>query len=125
MTPEPEALVVGGGPAGAAAAYWLARLGHAGCAHREGGPTRETRSAATASPRAPSTNWRRWASTSPLPGFHRCRGLRSHAGGITLELDWPEHPVYPNWGAVMRRADLDGQIAALAAAQGATAADRH
>jgi len=54
-----------------------------------------------------------------IPGLHRCRGLRSHAGGITLELDWPEHPVYPNWGAVMPRADLDGQIAALAAGQGA------
>ena len=28
MTPEPEVLVVGGGPGGAAAAYWLARRGH-------------------------------------------------------------------------------------------------
>jgi geranylgeranyl reductase family protein len=54
-----------------------------------------------------------------LPGLHRVRGLRSHAGGITLALDWPQHPVYPDWGAVMRRADLDGRIAALAAGQGA------
>jgi geranylgeranyl reductase family protein len=33
-------------------------------------------------------------------------------------MDWPEHSRFPNWGGVMRRRDLDGQIAALAEKQG-------
>jgi geranylgeranyl reductase family protein len=36
-----------------------------------------------------------------------------------LELEWPEHPVYPDWGGVMRRSDLDRQVAALVEKQGA------
>jgi flavin-dependent dehydrogenase len=54
------------------------------------------------------------------PAFHRCRGLRAVAGGLTLELDWPSHPVYPNWGGVMRRTDLDERVAALAVKRGVT-----
>lgn len=119
MTPEPEALVVGGGPAGAAAAYWLARLGRRVLLVEKANYPRAKTCGDGLTPRA-IYELEAMGFDFALPGFHRCRGLRSHAGGITLELDWPEHPVYPNWGAVMRRADLDGQIAALAAAQGAT-----
>ncbi|MCU0280345.1 MAG: geranylgeranyl reductase family protein [Acidimicrobiia bacterium] len=119
MTPEPEALVVGGGPAGAAAAYWLARLGHTTWLVEKRSYPRDKVCGDGLTPRA-IHELEAMGFDFSLPGFHRCRGLRSHAGGITLELDWPDHPVYPNWGAVMRRADLDGQIAALAAAQGAT-----
>ena len=40
-------------------------------------------------------------------GYHRYDGLRALAHGITLELQWPEHPVYPSHGYVVRRRDLD------------------
>jgi geranylgeranyl reductase family protein len=47
-------------------------------------------------------------------------GLRSYAGDVMLEMPWPEHSVYPNWGATLRRSDLDGRVAALAESAGAT-----
>jgi geranylgeranyl reductase family protein len=51
---------------------------------------------------------------------HRHEGLRALAHGITLELPWPEHPVFPSYGYVVRRRDLDGMVADHAAAAGAT-----
>ena len=118
MTPEPEVLVVGGGPGGAAAAYWLARRGHSALLVEKGRYPRPKTCGDGLTPRAVH-ELGAMGFDFAVPGLHRCRGLRSHAGGITLELDWPEHPVYPNWGAVLRRADLDGRVAALAAGQGA------
>ena len=54
------------------------------------------------------------------PDVHRVVGLRSYAGDVMLEMPWPEHSVYPNWGATLRRSDLDGRVAALAETAGAT-----
>jgi len=119
MTLRPEVLVVGGGPGGAAAAYWLARDGHEVLLVEKRRYPRDKTCGDGLTPRAVH-ELQAMGFDFAGPGVHRCRGLRSHAGGITLELDWPEHPIYPNWGAVVRRADLDGRIAALAAAQGAT-----
>ncbi len=118
MTPEPEALVVGGGPGGAAAAFWLARAGHRVLLVEKGRYPRPKTCGDGLTPRA-IYELQGMGFDFALPGLHRCSGLRSHAGGITLELAWPQHPVYPNWGAVVRRADLDGRVAALAAGQGA------
>ena len=42
------------------------------------------------------------------------------AHGITLELAWPEHPVFPSYGYVVRRRDLDQLVAEHAAGAGAT-----
>ena len=53
-----------------------------------------------------------------LAEFHRVDGLRAYAGELMIEMEWPEHPVYPNWGGVIRRADLDEQVARLAEKQG-------
>jgi len=54
-----------------------------------------------------------------LTGFHRIDGLRAVAHDITLELQWPEHPIYPNHGFVVRRRDLDQFVAENAVAAGA------
>ena len=51
---------------------------------------------------------------------HRYDGLRCVAHGVTLEMRWPEHPVHPSHGYVVRRRDLDGLVAAEAVARGAT-----
>ena len=51
---------------------------------------------------------------------HRYDGLRCIAHGITLEMPWPQHPVHPSHGYVVRRRDLDTLVAAEAAARGAT-----
>jgi geranylgeranyl reductase family protein len=53
-------------------------------------------------------------------GHHRYDGLRAIAHGITLELQWPEHPVFPSYGYVVRRRDLDRLVAEAAVAAGAT-----
>src|SRR5258708_11387177 len=55
-----------------------------------------------------------------LTQCHRYDGLRACAHGITLELQWPEHPVYPSYGYVVRRRDLDKMVADHAVAAGAT-----
>lgn len=53
-------------------------------------------------------------------GGHRFSGLRSHAFGRTLELNWPEHPQLPGYGYVITRKDLDALVAERAAKAGAT-----
>ena len=53
--------------------------------------------------------------------FHRITGLRSYAGDdLMLEMNWPQHSRFPDWGGVIRRRDLDQQVAELAAAEGVT-----
>ena len=53
------------------------------------------------------------------PGFHRITGLRSYAGDkVMLEMSWPEHSRFPDWGGVIRRRELDQQVADLARGQG-------
>ena len=56
---------------------------------------------------------------------HRHDGLRAVAHGITLELEWPEHPVFPNYGYVVRRRDLDQMVAEHAAGAGRHRAAGH
>jgi geranylgeranyl reductase family protein len=46
--------------------------------------------------------------------------LRATAHGITLEMSWPQHPVYPSHGYVVRRRDLDQLVADHAVKAGAT-----
>src|SRR4029079_17888557 len=55
-----------------------------------------------------------------LKPYHRFDGLRAVAHGITMELAWPEHPVYPSHGYVVRRRDLDQMVAEHAQKAGAT-----
>ena len=50
---------------------------------------------------------------------HRYDGLRCIAHGITLEMPWPQHPVHPSHGYVVRRRDLDTMVAEEAEARGA------
>ncbi len=54
-----------------------------------------------------------------LTRFHRYDGLRAIAHGISMELQWPEHPVFPSYGYVVKRRDLDEMVAGHAAAAGA------
>lgn len=114
-----DVLVVGGGPSGAATAYWLARAGHdVAVVERKRFP-REKTCGDGLTPRA-VTQLRDMGLEPALAGFHRHTGLRALAHGITLELDWPEHPVHPPYGYVVRRRDLDQLVAEHAVAAGAT-----
>ncbi len=119
MTSSPQVLVVGGGPGGAAAAFWLARLGIDVTLVEKKRYPREKACGDGLTPRA-VRQLIDMGFDFDRPDVHRVVGLRSYAGDIMLEMPWPEHSVYPNWGATLRRADLDGRVAALAAAEGAT-----
>src|SRR6476661_8792499 len=97
-----DVLVIGGGPAGAATSYWLAEAGHDVVFVEK-----------KLFPRVKTCGDR-------LTQFHSYDGLRTVAHGMTLELKWPDHPIYPNYGYVVRRCDLDTMVAEHAVKSGAT-----
>ena len=119
-----DVLIVGGGPAGAAAGYWLARHGHqATIVERKSFP-REKTCGDGLTPRAVHQLDQMGLSES-LTAFHQYQGLRATGMGRELELSWPSHPVYPSHGYVVRRRDLDTMVARNAVAAGATLLEGH
>jgi geranylgeranyl reductase family protein len=115
---SPEVLVVGGGPGGAAAGYWLARAGVSTVVAEKKSFPRDKTCGDGLTPRA-VRQLIDMGFDFDVPMLHRIVGLRAYAGDLKIEMPWPEHSIYPNWGAVIRRADLDGQVAMLAEKQGA------
>jgi geranylgeranyl reductase family protein len=114
-----DVVVVGGGPAGAAAAYWLASAGHDVCVVERMEFPRDKTCGDALTPRAV----RQLADMGlgpTLDRFHRYRGLRATGHGRSLDLEWPSHPEYPDHGYVVRRRELDQLVAARAVAAGAT-----
>ena len=116
-----DALVIGGGPGGAAASYWLAKAGHeVAFVERKTFP-REKTCGDGLTPRAVHQLQEMGLEPAIVAaGHHRYDGLRAIAHGITLELQWPEHPVFPSYGYVVRRRDLDRLVADRAVDAGAT-----
>jgi menaquinone-9 beta-reductase len=114
-----DVLVVGGGPAGAAAGYWLARDGHRVLVVERKRFPREKTCGDGLTPRAVH-QLEDMGLGAELTRYHRHRGLRACAHGLTLELDWPSHPTFPPYGYVVRRRDLDQMVAGRAEAAGAT-----
>jgi flavin-dependent dehydrogenase len=50
---------------------------------------------------------------------HRYQGLRAFGFGAAVEMNWPEHPKFPNFGYTITRFNLDGLVAENAAKNGA------
>ncbi len=115
-----DVLVIGGGPAGAAAAHWLGRAGHDVVVVEKKTFPREKTCGDGLTPRAVTQLREMGLEDKIAADHHRYDGLRCIAHGITLELQWPEHPVHPSHGYVVRRRDLDALVAAEAEARGAT-----
>ncbi len=113
-----KVLVVGGGPGGSAAAYWLARNGVDVRLVEKKNYPREKACGDGLTPRAIKQLLDMGFDFDGLD-LHRVNGLRAYAGDLKIEMPWPDHSIYPNWGATMRRADLDGIVARMAEHQGA------
>ena len=114
-----DVLVVGAGPSGAAAAYWLAEQGRRVLVVDKKRFPREKTCGDGLTPRA-VRQLEDMGLAEPLGDFLRYDGLRSIAHGVTLELAWPEHPDFPPYGYVVRRRDLDEMVAGRAVKAGAT-----
>jgi geranylgeranyl reductase family protein len=114
-----DVVVVGAGPGGAACAYWLADAGWDVAVVEKKEFPREKTCGDGLTPRAV----RQLADMGlepALAGSHRFTGLRAFGFGRSLEMRWPEHPNFPNYGYTITRHDLDGMVAGHAAAAGAT-----
>src|SRR4051794_8034405 len=115
-----DVLVVGGGPAGAATAYWLAEAGHDVVVVERKTFPREKTCGDGLTPRAVKQLADMGLEPAIARDHHRFDGLRAVAHGITLELQWPQHPDYPSHGYVVRRRELDQLVAEHAVKSGAT-----
>ena len=113
-----DVLVVGGGPSGAACAYWLAEAGHDVVLVERKHYPREKTCGDGLTPRS-VRQLTDMGLGDDLARHHRFDGLRSVAFGRTLELRWPDHPSLPDHGYVITRADLDALVARRAEKAGA------
>lgn len=119
-----DVLVIGGGPAGSAAGYWLARHGHQVTVVERKTFPREKTCGDGLTPRA-VYQLGEMGLTEALTPYHRYHGLRATGMGRALELEWPSHPKFPQHGYVVRRRDLDLMVARNAQAAGATLLEGH
>lgn len=114
-----DVLVVGAGPAGSAAAYWLATAGLDVAVLEKAAFPREKVCGDGLTPRAVAALQDMGVDTSPAAGWVRHRGLRVYGGGQVVEVDWPQLRSWPDFGLVRTRREFDQLLARHAAAAGA------
>jgi geranylgeranyl reductase family protein len=119
-TPEPvhDVVVVGAGPAGASCSYWLADAGWDVVVVEKKEFPREKTCGDGLTPRA-VRQLADMGLENALDGSHRYHGLRAFGYGHSIEMCWPEHPNFPDYGYTITRHDLDGLVAVRAAEVGA------
>jgi geranylgeranyl reductase family protein len=118
VTERYDVLVVGAGPAGASAAFWLANAGRRVLVVDKKQFPREKTCGDGLTPRA-VRELHDMGLRDRLADFQRYEGLRAVAHDITLELRWPDHLRFPSHGYVVRRRDLDQMVIDQAAKAGA------
>jgi len=114
-----DVLIVGAGPSGSACAYWLADAGWDVMVVEKKTFPREKTCGDGLTPRA-VRQLADMGVEDKLTGAHKYRGLRACGFGQSVELEWPEHPVFPNYGYTITRHDLDELVADRARDAGAT-----
>jgi geranylgeranyl reductase family protein len=116
--------VVGGGPAGAVAAAWLASRGHRVCVVERRVFPRSKACGDVITPRA-VRQLHDLGLDHVVEGAHRLDGVRIVHHGRQRELDWPAHHEAAAPGVVMRRRDLDLAVLRHAEERGAEVMSGH
>lgn len=114
-----DVVVVGAGPSGSACAHWLARAGWSVALVEKKHFPREKTCGDGLTPRSVHQLAAMGLEPEVAAHGHRYQGLRGFGFGASVEMSWPEHPVFPNYGYTITRFDLDGLVARDAAARGA------
>jgi geranylgeranyl reductase family protein len=108
---DADVVVVGAGPAGSSAAYWLATAGLDVALIEKTSFPREKVCGDGLTPRGTRALVDMGIDVSERNGWLHNRGLRVIGGGQRLHLDWPELTSFPPFGLVRPRADLDAMLA--------------
>src|SRR5919112_1066488 len=116
---DADVLVVGAGPGGSSAAYWLALAGLDVLLLEKSTFPREKVCGDGLTPRGTRALIEMGIDVSERNGWLHNRGLRVIGGGQRLHLDWPDLTSFPPFGLVRPRADLDAMLANQAVKAGA------
>jgi len=116
---DADVIVVGAGPSGSTAAYYLAQAGLNVLLLEKSRFPRDKVCGDGLTPRAVKSLVAMGIDVSEEAGWLRNKGLRVIGGGLRLELPWPELSSYPGYGLVRTRASLDEQLARRAQTAGA------
>jgi menaquinone-9 beta-reductase len=114
-----DVIVVGAGPAGSAAAYYLATAGLDVLVLEKSRFPREKVCGDGLTPRAVKALTSMGVPISESDGWLRNKGLRIIGGGGRIEVDWPDLSSYPGYGLVRTRLDFDQALARHAEQAGA------
>ena len=104
---DADVIVVGAGPGGSAAAYYLAQAGADVLLLEKARFPREKVCGDGLTPRSVKSLIDLGVDVRPEAGWLRNKGLRVIGGGQRLELRWPELTSFPDYGLVRPRLDLD------------------
>jgi geranylgeranyl reductase family protein len=116
---DADVIVVGAGPSGSTAAYYLAQAGLNVLLLEKSRFPREKVCGDGLTPRAVKSLVAMGVDVSEEAGWLRNKGLRVIGGGLRLELPWPELSSYPGYGLVRPRTSLDEMLARRAQSAGA------